>query len=403
MLRSCVLLCLTLAALCSCGGDEELRLEPGPVAFVVDGARVTGRSVLALDGRFVWGGSVVEGEDGRFHMLFNTWPAGSEEPAFRDGWVLSSEIGYAVSDRPDGDFAFRGIVLRGRAHEGKAEAWDARMVTNPHLREFDGRYHLYYVGSRDPGPQPDSSKGEGVGLRNRVQQSQRIGVIVFESFDDLVAGRFERPDEPLLTPRTRVKLDRIVDPSPEGTTPMPDNIVVVNPSVVHDPVRSRYLLYFKGNVYEPHWKGVHGVALADSPTGPFRPLDDYMFDVRLSDGTFASAEDPYVWRHAHHDRFYAVVKDFKGEITGSQKGLALLESPNGIDWKPNSRPQFMRKELVDAAGTRIPVARLERPQLLLAPDGTPRVLYAACALEPCNDKRDGSTFNVQIPLHSVSR
>jgi hypothetical protein len=317
--------------------------------------------------------------------------------------VLSSEIGYAVSDRPDGDFAFRGIVLRGRAHEGKAEAWDARMVTNPHLREFDGRYHLYYVGSRDPGPQPEGSKGAGVGLRNRVQQSQRIGVIVFESFDDLVAGRFERPDEPLLTPRTRVKLDRIVDPSPEGTTPMPDNIVVVNPSVVHDPVRSRYLLYFKGNVYEPHWKGVHGVALADSPTGPFLPLDDYVFDVRLSDGTLASTEDPYVWRHPRHDRFYAVVKDFTGEITGSQKGLALLESPDGIDWKPNFRPQFMRKELVDAGGTRIPVARLERPQLLLAPDGTPRVLYAACALEPCNDKRDGSTFNVQIPLHSVSR
>ena len=69
-------------------------------------------------------------------------------------------------------------------------AWDAQMVTNPHLQRFDGRYFLYYVGSRDPGEQPIGSTGENVRQRDRVQQSQQIGVITFDSFEHLLAGRF---------------------------------------------------------------------------------------------------------------------------------------------------------------------------------------------------------------------
>ncbi|MEN8151386.1 MAG: glycoside hydrolase family protein [Planctomycetota bacterium] len=383
---------LSVFVLCACATPGELELRPGPVDIVVNGAFATGDSVLSLPGRFVWGGSVVKGRDGRFHMLFNTWKTGPDSPPFRDAWVLHSEIGHAVSDRPDGGFEFTGVVLRGAG----ADAWDAQVVTNPHLRVFDGRFHLYYVGSRDPGPQSAGSPGERLSKRNRVQQCQRIGVIVFDSFEDLVAGDFERPSEPLLAPRTRVKDRDIVDPSPTGTTALPDNIVVVNPSVVFDRPRNRYLLYFKGNVYTPHWKGVHGVAVADSPTGPFRALDDIVFDVRMPDGSLASAEDPYVWRRG--DRFHAIVKDFTGAITGGSKGLARLVSDDGIAWRPADSPLFSKKQLVDRAGNVIPVDRLERPQLLLDEAGTPRVLNAACSIKPCNDRRDGSTFNVQIPL-----
>ncbi len=39
-----------------------------------------------------------------------------------------------------------------------------------------------------------------------------------------MAGNFKRPHKPILTPRTRVKPDNIVNPSPEGTEPKPETL-----------------------------------------------------------------------------------------------------------------------------------------------------------------------------------
>ena len=101
---------------------------------------------------------------------------------------------------------------------------------------------------------------------------------------------FHRPDKPLLIPRTRVKKDNVVNPSPPGTIPKPDNMIVVNPSVVFRPTDGKYLLYFKGNLWDPQWRGVHGVAIGNTPTGPFSALDKFVFDIRTEDGKIASAD-----------------------------------------------------------------------------------------------------------------
>jgi hypothetical protein len=37
--------------------------------------------------------------------------------------------------------------------------------------------------------------------------------------------------------------------------------------------------------------------------------------------------------------------------------------------------------------------------LFINKDGSPSVLYCACSVEPVRDKKDGSTFNVQISLN----
>ncbi|MEN7548299.1 glycoside hydrolase family protein [Rapidithrix thailandica] len=357
-----------------------------------------GPSVLHDPDRFVWGGSVVKGKDGRYHMLYSTWESGSGWPSFKDSWVLHSKIGYAVSDYPDRDFRFQKIVLQGRLHEGDSTAWDAQMVHNPHVKAFNGRFYLYYIGAKDPGLQPVGSPGEKLSKRNRVQQCQQIGVIAFDSFEDLLTGNFERPLQPLLSPRTRVKKDQVVNPSPAGTEAKPDNLIVVNPSVVFRPSDGKYLLYFKGNLYDPQWRGVHGVAVSDTPTGPFRPLDQFVFDMPTSDGKIASAEDPYVWFHPGDSRFYAVFKDFTGVITGVEPGLAMLESKDGIRWEKPKQAFFMKKELSLASGKALKVDRLERPQLFIDEQGHPAVVYLACSIEPANQKTDGSTFNVHITL-----
>jgi hypothetical protein len=274
------------------------------------------------------------------------------------------------------------------------------MVHNPHIKKFKDKYYLYYGGGKDPGIQPKGSKGENVNKRNRVQQSQQIGVLEFDSFEDLVAGNFKRPDAPILSARTRVKPDNIVESSPEGTQPKPDNIIVVNPSVVQRPSDGKYLLYFKGNFYNPNWRGVHGVAIGDSPTGPFTTTDHFVFDIRYEDGTIASAEDPYVWYHNTHEKFYAVFKDFSGKITEGKPGLALMESLDGIQWIKPENPFFMKKQVVLISGDTIKVSHLERPQFLIDKKGNPEVLYSACSLVNISPRKDGASFNVHIPLRA---
>jgi hypothetical protein len=144
---------------------------------------------------------------------------------------------------------------------------------------------------------------------------------------------------------------------------------------------------------------VHGVAIGDSPTGPFIALDDFVFDIRLEDRKIASAEDPYVWYYKKLEKYCAVIKDFTGKITDSKPGLAVLVSSDGIDWQKPENSLFMKKELLFTNGQRLDVSHLERPQLFVNKDGSPSVLYCACSVEPMRDKKDGSTFNVQILLN----
>ena len=58
----------------------------------------------------------------------------------------------------------------------------------------------------------------------------------------------------------------------------------------------------------------------------------------------------------------------------------------------------MKKELLFSNGKSLHVQNLERPQLLINEDGFPEVLYSACSIKGPFGKKDGSTFNVQIPL-----
>ena len=171
--------------------------------------------------------------------------------------------------------------------------------------------------------------------------------------------------------------------------------------MVYRPFDGKYLLYFKGNMYDPNWRGAHGVALGDSPTGPFKVTNDFVFDITDDKGNKVSAEDPFVWYHRNDKLFYAVLKDFTGKLTGGEPGLAMMQSVDGIKWEPAPISLFMKKELILKDGTHLKVNRLERPQLLLNENDDPIVLFAACSIDPCNNKQDGGTFNIHIPLKKV--
>jgi len=362
--------------------------------------KVSGSSVFQLPDTFVWGASPIQIKD-KYYAFFSAWESGPDVPPFSASWLTNSKVGVAVSDVPDGHFRSLGIVLKGRNAEGDSTAWDAQTVHNPLIKYFNGKYYLYYVSSVDVGVQPEGSPGEKLNKRNRLQQNQKIGVVEFNSVEDFIAGNYNRSSQPLLSPRTRVKPDKVLNPSPKGTTAKPDNLIVVNPAVVFRPSDKKYLLFFKGNMYDPNWRGVHGVAIGDSPAGPFTATDNFVFDIDDGSGQKVSAEDPYVWFHRKDNCFYAVVKDFTGKLTGSEPGLALLQSDDGLNWKRAAMPLFSKKELILKNGKILKVDRLERPQILLDKNDDPMVLFAACSIDPCNNKQDGGTFNVQIPIKKV--
>lgn len=222
----------------------------------------------------------------------------------------------------------------------------------------------------------------------------------------------------------------------------------------------RYYIYYMGN----HGNGEYwnhrnnqriGVAVSDSPTGPFERFDAPLIDVtpgscdalmtsnpsvaRMADGRYImvykavgltgalpqggpvvcavafadspigpfvkcpdpifsnpehswSVEDPFIWRE--NGRLYALVKDFQGYFTHSARNcVALFESDDGVNWRAGDAPLAFERTIRWDDGKAQQVHNLERPQLLIE-GGVPIALYCACA--PYDDYRE--SFNISFAI-----
>ncbi len=311
-------------------------------------------------GYIVWCGSMIKGDDGKYHLFYSRWP----ENLGHYAWVTSSEVAHAVSDSPFGPFKFADVTLPARG----AGFWDGLCTHNPTIQRFGGKYYLYYMGNTGDGKQVK-------GLNWSHRNNQRIGVAVSDS----PGGPWTRMDEPLIGP----------------TEGFPDALCMANPSVTQRPDGGYLMVYKAVGKKNPLPFGgpvVHLVALADKPTGPFKKLPDPVFTEA---GSSFAAEDPFIWRGP--DRYWAIVKDFKGAFSGTGKtSLSLFESSDGIRWNPAKHPLVSGLELRRDDGTVLQLEKLERPQLLLK-DGEPSVLV--CAAAPAGNL--SKSFSVQIPLSST--
>lgn len=401
MLRVLYIIGVVLLCRCTCMAQQ---FKAGKVQLSVvqqQGLRKgKGFSAFGLDNHFVWGASVIRAkEDGRYYLFYAAMEAGPDCPKFNDAWTMGSKIGVAVSETPEGGFRDLGFVLNKDGYTPDKSAWDAQTISNPHVHRYGNRYYLYYCASRDTMP-GDVVKGH-LSRRNMLQQNQKIGVVSFATVADLLAGRYTACDKPLIAPRTRVKSNNVLNPSPQGTQLKPDNLIAVNPAMVYNVQRKEYMLFFKGNIYDPTWRGVHGVAYADKPDGPFRVIDHFALEFEGANGKKLSAEDPYVWYHRKDKCYYAVFKDFTGDFTKGAPGLAIMSSKDGETWQLPEHSLFMPLQLELADGQVLKVDRLERPQLLLDKHDNPIVLYAACSIDPIDGSKVPICFNVQIPLQRI--
>jgi len=97
------------------------------------------------------------------------------------------------------------------------------------------------------------------------------------------------------------------------------------------------------------------------------------------------------------DRYWAVVKDNDGNFTHRGYSLALWESADGFDWKLSKHPFVANPPTIHwSDGHEEKLTALERPQLVFE-NGEPVALCCAAA----NDKSRHGSFNVQIPLKVI--
>ncbi|GAF05029.1 glycoside hydrolase family protein [Saccharicrinis fermentans] len=311
-----------------------------------------------------WGGSLVKGEDGLYHMFYARW-----KKNLGWAWVTHSEIAHAVSASPFGPFKHKDIVLPARG----ATYWDGLCTHNPTIHKFDGKYYLYYMGNTGDGINPCVPGKLKYNWKHR--NNQRIGVAVADNPN----GPWKRSDAPL------------IDVSSDSTAM--DALLVSNPSITQGP-DGAYLMVYKavGKKKKGIAGGpvVHCVATSDNPTGPFKKYD---FPVFTAEGHDFPAEDPSIWYQ--DGKYRAIVKDMHGAFTSAGQALVLFESNDGFHWKLASKPLVSKLELNMKNGKHLKLNHLERPQIYKE---NGQAIALLCAADTIDSKGVIHAWNVQIPL-----
>lgn len=288
------------------------------------------------EGYWVWGSSVIKGNDGKYHMFVSRFP---KSLPFHPGWMVASEIVHAISDTPEGPYKFSDIALPARG----AQYWDGRSTHNPRILEYQNKYYLIYMGSTHPFANPTydqltlDSPWCTVGRSNK-----RIGLAIADS----PYGPWKRFDEPILKTKPNTFYSFLVsNPSP---------IIQEDGSV---------MMIFKGRTYVGDDKFSDmalGMAYAPSIEGPYTVLNNGQPIFQVDEQ--GEAEDPFLWKDSRG--YHAIFKDHVAKFTGEKGGGVMAHSPNGIQWTIDKDPKAYSRTVEWEDGKVEMQGQLERPFLL---------------------------------------
>lgn len=322
------------------------------------------------EGYWVWGSSVVKGDDGKYHMFVSRFP---KSLPFHPGWMIASEIVHAVSGNPAGPYRFSDVALPARG----AQYWDGRSTHNPRIMNYKGKYYLIYMGSTHPFTEPAydkltlSSPWCIVGRSNK-----RIGLAVSDS----PYGPWKRFDEPILKTKPNTFY----------------SFLTSNPSPVLQEDGS-VMMIFKGRAHTRNGEYSNmslGVAYAPSIEGPYTVLnnDRPIFQV---DGQ-GEAEDPFLWKDKRG--FHIIFKDHVAKFTGERGGGVLAHSQDGIHWTVDKDPKAYSLTIEWEDGKIEKQGQLERPFLLFDENGKMTHAFFATMDGPGGFENAGKSWNMVIPI-----
>ena len=330
---------------------------------------------FAMEGYWVWCGSVIKGEDGRYHMFASRW---RKSLPMHPGWLLESEVVRAVSETPEGPYQFCEVVLPTRG----AAYWDGRATHNPHIKKIGDTYVLFYTGITHPFC--DVKDGEEVTLDDpRVivaRSNKRVGIATSKS----ILGPWKRMDEPILHTRPGYF----------------DSYLTSNPAPCVNEDGSILLLY-KARAYKEDTTAGQmygdmsfGVACAPDYHGPYQYLcEKTIFPIDL-----CQLEDPYIWKT--EDGYHMIAKDMDGRVCGEIHGGMQAYSKDGINWEMQKGVlAYSRKVLWDDGVERI-MGSLERPFILFE-NGKATHMFFATADGPGGFMKATKTWNMVIPLKTT--
>lgn len=323
----------------------------------------------------IWCGSMIKGDDGKFHLFYSRWP----RQVGHEGWISHSEIAHAVAESPNGPYVHSDIALPAT----DSVRWDGAMTHNPYIIKHKGKFYLYYIGTH----------GKPMGIDEKFKpyskewwerrNTQRIGVAVSDS----PYGPWNRKEQPVL------------DVSEDSTAF--DAMMVSNPAVCEGR-DGKFVMLYKAVCKNGTIKGGRvrfSVAFANSPEGPFVKTNKLIFQSE-SDTNHMVAEDPFIWYDKNRNKYYAIVRDVINLFTGDQGGkLALMVSDDAIDWKPAQYPKVLPPVLNFSDGATYDVMKhnVERPFVFFEDNGKPLLLFGAFGIDNKGIRREHS-FNACIPF-----
>ncbi|MDF7822751.1 glycoside hydrolase family protein [Pontiellaceae bacterium B12227] len=326
------------------------------------------------DNYWVWGSSIIKGDDGKYHMYVSRWPKGIK---FHPGWMVASEIVHATADQPEGPYEFSDVALGPRS----PQFWDGCSQFNPKVFKHEDTYILFYTGSTHPFADAREHLDEVVlGSNYSIigRSNKRIGIATSKSPN----GPWTRMDQPILD----VKPDTFYSFLTSNPTP-----------VVHDD--GSVLLIFKARQYNqefPYHGGMLlGVAKAPHYTGPYTVVMD---EPIFSDERFGVVEDPFLWQD--ETGYHMLAKDQHGKVGGVFQGGILAHSQDGLAWTLDENPTAYTKMVKWVDGTERQMGQLERVQGLVQDGKLTHLTFAV--MDGRGGFDDGkNTWNIVIPLEDA--
>jgi len=328
---------------------------------------------FAMDDYWIWCGSVIKGEDGRYHMFASRWP---KKFPMHPGWLVASEIVRASCDTPDGTYKFEEVVLPERG----PQYWDGRMTHNPHIKKIGDKYVLYYLGTTHPFNDPEVPLSLQDPRVLVARSNKRIGIAVADS----VFGPWKRFDKPLVTTRP----DKF------------DNFLVTNPAPCLSPDDKMLLIYKTVRYQTRPYTGlsVHfpfqelGAIIADRFDGDYTTV--------RTDAPLISEyhmEDPFVWYD--DDGYNMMVKDMDGRLCGEELGGVLGHSKDGLHWEFKKDFLFYTRNILWDDGVVRQMGNLDRPFLLFENGKPTHAFFATSDISISEgDITATKTWNMVIPL-----